>query len=123
MDDQFFLNGKTYQLRFRKCGKDPCKCKNGERHGPYWYASGDYGGLKYIGKSLPNDVIKVLELIETEKVKLLEIKEKAQQRGREAYAAYSQAVEEQRAIDALMTGSHADKRTLKNLGLDRYIIE
>ena len=53
--NDFTLYGKTYQLRTCKCGKHDCKCQRGEEHGPYWNASGDYGGLKYIGKGLPAD--------------------------------------------------------------------
>lgn len=29
----------TYQLQYRKCGKASCTpCRNGQGHGPYWYA-------------------------------------------------------------------------------------
>ena len=29
----------TYQFQFRKCGKASCStCREGQGHGPYWYA-------------------------------------------------------------------------------------
>lgn len=29
----------TYQLQYRKCGKDSCRtCRSRQGHGPYWYA-------------------------------------------------------------------------------------
>jgi hypothetical protein len=29
----------TYQLQYRKCGKPSCStCRDGQGHGPYWYA-------------------------------------------------------------------------------------
>ena len=44
----------TYQLQFRKCGKASCRtCREGQGHGPYWYAYWREGSrLKsgYIGK-------------------------------------------------------------------------
>ena len=44
----------TYQLQFRKCGKPACRtCRQGQGHGPYWYAYWREGSrLKsgYIGK-------------------------------------------------------------------------
>jgi hypothetical protein len=47
----------TYQLQFRKCGKASCStCRNGQGHGPYWYAYWREGSrLKsgYVGKIHP----------------------------------------------------------------------
>ncbi len=52
-DDQHI----TYQLQFRKCGKASCStCRNGQGHGPYWYAYWREGTrLKsgYVGKIHP----------------------------------------------------------------------
>ena len=44
----------TYQLQYRKCGKPTCRtCREGQGHGPYWYAYW-HGGSRlksgYIGK-------------------------------------------------------------------------
>lgn len=42
------------RLRFKKCGKDTCRCAAGDLHGPYWYAQ--WTGLdgkvrtRYVGK-------------------------------------------------------------------------
>jgi len=48
----------TYQLQFRKCGKASCStCRNGQGHGPYWYAYWREGTrLKsgYVGKIHPS---------------------------------------------------------------------
>ncbi len=45
----------TYQLQYRKCGKPSCStCRDGQGHGPYWYAYWRQGSrLKsgYVGKN------------------------------------------------------------------------
>lgn len=51
------LGDRIYQLERVRCGKAGCKCagKNGELHGPYWYAYWrDDGRLRsrYVGKQL-----------------------------------------------------------------------
>jgi hypothetical protein len=47
----------TYQLQFRKCGKPTCStCREGQGHGPYWYAYWREGSRLrsgYIGKAPP----------------------------------------------------------------------
>ena len=46
-----------YSNQFVRCGKENCKCANGELHGPYWYHYKSIGGGRYkktyIGKDLP----------------------------------------------------------------------
>lgn len=45
----------VHQLEQVRCGKEFCKCVNGDLHGPYWYGYQRLGGkLKswYIGKTL-----------------------------------------------------------------------
>ena len=48
----------TYQLQYRKCGKASCStCRNGQGHGPYWYAYWREGSRLrsgYVGKVHPN---------------------------------------------------------------------
>jgi len=48
----------TYQLQFRKCGKASCStCRDGQGHGPYWYAYWREGSRLrsgYVGKVHPN---------------------------------------------------------------------
>ncbi|GCE20492.1 DUF6788 family protein [Dictyobacter kobayashii] len=48
----------TYQLQYRKCGKASCStCRNGQGHGPYWYAYWRQGSRLrsgYIGKVHPH---------------------------------------------------------------------
>ncbi len=48
----------TYQLQYRKCGKQSCStCRNTQGHGPYWYAYWREGSrLKsgYVGKVSPD---------------------------------------------------------------------
>lgn len=55
--DSFVLMGYTYYEEQRTCGKPDCKCANGELHGPYWYKRSPLGTVKYIGKTLPDDLI------------------------------------------------------------------
>jgi hypothetical protein len=47
----------TYQLQYRKCGKPTCRtCREGQGHGPYWYAYWREGlrlRSGYIGKVSP----------------------------------------------------------------------
>jgi hypothetical protein len=48
----------TYQLQYRKCGKTSCStCRNGQGHGPYWYAYWREGSRLrsgYVGKVHPH---------------------------------------------------------------------
>jgi|CXWL01.1.fsa_nt_gi hypothetical protein len=53
--DNFMLHGVSYQLRFRVCNKPVCRCHEGQKHGPYWYAYSDK--LVYIGKVLPDKIL------------------------------------------------------------------
>ncbi len=50
----------TYQLQYRKCGKPSCgTCREGQGHGPYWYAYWREGSRLrsgYIGKVPPRAV-------------------------------------------------------------------
>ncbi len=51
--------GKTYRLQVIRCGKEICKCAEGNLHGPYWYAYWSEGGRTrslYIGKRQPKGV-------------------------------------------------------------------
>jgi hypothetical protein len=54
----------TYQLQFRKCGKPTCStCRNGQGHGPYWYAYWREGSRLrsgYVGK-MPPEVSTILQ--------------------------------------------------------------
>ena len=46
----------TYRLERVRCGKENCKCADGELHGPYCYAYWSEGGKtrsKYVGKKMP----------------------------------------------------------------------
>ena len=49
----------TYQLQYRKCGKASCStCRDGQGHGPYWYAYWREGSRLrsgYIGKVQPSE--------------------------------------------------------------------
>ncbi len=51
----------TYRQQFTRCGKQRCRrCKDGEGHGPYWYAYWSEKGRtvsKYIGVSLPQEIV------------------------------------------------------------------
>src|SRR5579859_5471526 len=55
-DDQHI----TYQFQHRKCGKSSCStCRDGQGHGPYWYAYWREGSRLrsgYIGKVPPSPV-------------------------------------------------------------------
>lgn len=54
---------KTYRRELVQCGKQGCKCSDGELHGPYWYAYWTEGGKtksQYVGKHLPKSVARRL---------------------------------------------------------------
>lgn len=58
--DSFSLQGYTYYAEQRTCGKPDCKCASGELHGPYWYKRDQQlGTVKYIGKTLPDEIIQI----------------------------------------------------------------
>jgi len=53
--EQKHLGKMTYRLEKIRCGKQECRCANGELHGPYWYSyHKEAGKLKsrYVGKRL-----------------------------------------------------------------------
>ncbi len=60
----------TYQLQYRKCGKAACStCRNGQGHGPYWYAYWREGARLrsgYVGKTHPT--IAMPEIASTDRV-------------------------------------------------------
>ncbi len=51
----------TYQFQHRKCGKSSCStCRDGQGHGPYWYAYWREGSRLrsgYIGKVPPTPIM------------------------------------------------------------------
>src|SRR5579859_3916883 len=53
-------NKITYRRQFTRCGKQRCrKCKEGQGHGPYWYAYWSENGRtisKYIGTQAPPEI-------------------------------------------------------------------
>lgn len=57
--DSFVLQGDTYYAEERTCGKPDCKCADGELHGPYWYRRNQMGIVKYIGKTLPDELLRI----------------------------------------------------------------
>ncbi len=60
----------TYRQQFTRCGKQRCrKCRDGEGHGPYWYAYWSEKGRtvsKYIGVSLPPEIVAAREATTSE---------------------------------------------------------
>lgn len=79
--DDFMLAGVSYQRRFRVCNKSICRCHDGRRHGPYWYAYSDK--LVYLGKELPSSVLVDLAQLKSKqdlikkKIRLLDIQERS----------------------------------------------
>ncbi len=55
--DRFVLEGVTYYQQGRKCGREGCRCADGELHGPYWYSRElSSGHVKYLGRELPKAI-------------------------------------------------------------------
>ena len=63
-DNTMTVDGLHYYAQSRKCGKSTCKCATGEKlHGPYWYSRNiKTGAIKYIGKTLPQEIINLYEI-------------------------------------------------------------
>ena len=62
------MNGKiVYRQQYTRCGKERCrKCREGEGHGPYWYAYWNENGRtksKYIGLQLPAELVQAQDSI------------------------------------------------------------
>lgn len=54
--EERIIDRKTYRKVGVRCGKEGCKCAEGELHGPYWYAWWSERGRtksRYVGKELP----------------------------------------------------------------------
>lgn len=56
----------TYQLQYRKCGKPSCStCRDGQGHGPYWYAYWREGARLrsgYVGKTPPDEMSSAVDV-------------------------------------------------------------
>ena len=55
-EERFTLEGVAYFQQYRKCGKSGCHCQRGQGHGPYWYKRDAHGVVRYVGRTLPDDV-------------------------------------------------------------------
>lgn len=67
------MNGKiVYRQQFTRCGKERCrKCREGEGHGPYWYAYWNENGRtksKYIGLRLPPELVHAQDSVVENKI-------------------------------------------------------
>jgi len=115
------VNGVTYRMREHKCYKPGCKCNNpGEYHGPYWYAFGDTGTPKYIGKALPTWVTDHVELLNKSGARLKAIKAKVKERLDKARADLDRAEAELDTLENLQRGEYTASEVLKSLGLAQF---
>ena len=56
--EEHTVENVTYRLEGVRCGKDKCKCVQGNLHGLYWYSYSRVKGKvksRYIGKKLSNN--------------------------------------------------------------------
>jgi len=120
MNDQIKVNGVSYHQRTNVCGNPDCKCMRGQKHGPYWYASSDNGSATYVGKNLPEHVLKHIELLKASGPKLKAIKAKITKRRDEHYEAYCQAERELNAVRNLEAGEYTASAVLTSLGLAQF---
>lgn len=70
---------------FVRCEKQGCRCRDGIKHGPYWYLYRyEKGKLrkKYIGRDLPEDLRKIAEKRKMKKELLKRIDELREERKR-----------------------------------------
>jgi hypothetical protein len=115
--NDFKLNGVIYRLQYRKCGKPGCKCAMGSVHGPYWYSYDGARPAKYVGSSLPKNIVQALAgwRRSVRKAKLL--KRDLSRRVDAAYQVYAEALRELETLDAFENGDEADPEVLAKLGL------
>jgi hypothetical protein len=118
------LNGVTYRLLPRKCGKPACKCNNpGQEHGPYWYAFDGNGGGKYVGAKLPEDITKRIKLIQTSAPQIRKIKAQLTKQRDELQLKLDKARREISVLEALERRDYAAPTVLEELGLGKLAVK
>jgi hypothetical protein len=121
---EFKVNGVSYRLLTRKCGKRSCRCNQpGQGHGPYWYAfDGNGGGGKYIGAKLPESVTKHAQLLKASSSQIKKAKDQARKRITQYESELDKARRELRALDALERGEYAAPVVLEGLGFGKLVV-
>jgi hypothetical protein len=122
----FILSGWTYSQKLRQCGKDGCKCKNNpeEGHGPYWYKTHE-GQIKYVGKSLPADILAALQVREDNYSRLLEEKIYRRAALQDARRELENCINNLKVVEIAIAGgylSDCEIKDLKDAGIDLYPI-
>ena len=112
--DAFNLEGTHYFQQGRKCNKPACHCASGrpeDLHGPYWFQRDSSGKVTYIGRELPDVVVKTREEYNRLWVRMQRFKRELQEQ--------VDAVQKLIDRDTLT----ADERViLKNLGLEEALL-
>jgi hypothetical protein len=116
------INGKTFQKQYRKCSRSCTHGQAGQGHGPYWYKSGSGESLKYVGKELPAEVVKHLDLVKSHKSNLQEMAQELEKAEQKRYAEARHTGELRRAVQSLVNGGSLDKKLLDELGLSDYFV-
>jgi len=119
--NDYKVNGVTYRLMARKCGKAGCRCNTpGQEHGPYWYGFPDAGSMKYVGKELPAHVTDHVELLKLSGARIKTIKARVKSRLDKAREDLRRAELELRTIQNLESGEYTASEVLKSLGLAQF---
>jgi hypothetical protein len=116
------VNGQTFQKQYRKCGKDCTHGPEGKGHGPYWYKSAPGESLKYVGKDLPAEVIRHLEMVKVDKAAIEATAATFAKQEREFYAKAQHAGELRRAAESVLHGGNLSKSLLTEAGLADYFV-
>jgi len=118
VSDRFELDGHVYIRRGMKCNKEICRCKEGQLHGPYWYCD----GIRYIGKVLPDEVLRHLSLRVAEAGKLKKIKDERLRVRNQLQAKLSSVEDEIDTVSAIQRGGSLDDRVLRRMKLTRFAV-
>lgn len=121
-NQEFKVNGITYRLQSRACGKPGCKCTRGQQHGPYWYGYSDLAPVKYFGKELPEHVSKYVALLKQSKPKISKARAQIEKRREDLERKLRIANNELHTLRALENGDLANAQILKAIGLSEFAV-
>lgn len=116
---RFEYGGDVYELKYRTCGKQQCKCRQGELHGPYWFRN----NVEYVGKSLPAPLVKVLSLRQKEKPRLEKMMNDRRKQIAKLRLTLDHLDNENRTISGIARGGEFDSSVARKIGLSAHVVE
>jgi hypothetical protein len=117
---EYKVNGVAYRQKFRKCGKPGCRCREGQGHGPYWYAFSDAGALKYVGLVLPTEITDHVARLKAGKAKIKKIRDELEKRSAHHLNEHRKLETQLRNLRALEAGEYTASAVLVEIGLGEF---